>query len=235
MNPDQRDVALAASQPERTSIGTRPEATSRVGVFGGAFDPPHVGHVELARRGIEEFRLDRLLVQVVEDPGHKDVATAPQIRLVLAELAFAPLDEAEVALDPYARTVDSLTALGFDDPVFLVGADEFAALRSWKEPDRLLELARLGVATRPGIDRALLEDVLATLSHPERVMFFELEPQPFTSSAIRALAGAGERITGLVPPAVEAEIARLGLYACVEHPDPPGMLRDEPDEGTRPT
>jgi nicotinate-nucleotide adenylyltransferase len=216
-------------------IGTRPEATSRVGVFGGAFDPPHIGHVALARRGVDEFRLDRLLVRVVEDPGHKDVATAPKIRLVLAELAFAPLDEADVAIDPFSRTVDSLTALGLDDPVFLVGADEFAALRSWKEPERLLELARLGVATRPGVDRAALENILATLPRPDRVIFFDLEPQPYSSSAIRTLAAAGKPITGLVPPAVEAEIARLGLYAGVEHPDPPGMLRDEPDEGTRPT
>ena len=61
-----------------------------VGVFGGAFDPPHVGHVELARRGIEHFDLGRLLVRVVEDPGHKDVRTPPDVRLHLAELAFAP-------------------------------------------------------------------------------------------------------------------------------------------------
>lgn len=210
-------------------------AAVNVGVLGGAFDPPHVGHVELARRGIDEFRLDRLLVRVVEDPGHKHVATAPPIRLLLAELAFAPLDEAEVALDVFARTVDSLGALRLDDPVFIVGADEFAALRSWKEPERLLELARLGVATRPGVGRAALEAVLATLPHPERVTFFELEPQPVSSSAIRTLVGAGRPITGLVPPAVEAQIARLGLYARVEDPDPPGMLRDESDEGTRPT
>ena len=65
-----------------------------IGILGGAFDPPHMGHVELARRGIERFDLDRLLVRVVEEPGHKDVATAPQIRRFLAELAFAPLDEA---------------------------------------------------------------------------------------------------------------------------------------------
>jgi nicotinate-nucleotide adenylyltransferase len=185
------------------------------GVFGGAFDPPHVGHVELARRGSEAFRLDRLLVRVVEGPGHKDVQTAPEIRLHLAELAFAPLDEAEVALDPYARTVDSLEALALDDPVFLLGADEFAAFPSWKDPERVLELARLGVAMRPGVDRAQLDEVLAALEQPERVSFFEIEPQPVSSLAIRALAAEGASLAGLVPPAVEAEIARLGLYRGV--------------------
>jgi nicotinate-nucleotide adenylyltransferase len=183
-----------------------------VGLFGGAFDPPHVGHVALARAGVELFDLDRLLVRVVAEPGHREVATAPQIRLHLAELAFAPLDEAEVSLDPFARTVDSLEALGLVDPVFLVGADEFAAFLDWKRPDRVLELARLGVATRPGVDATALERVRERLAQPERVVFFPLEPLDVSSSGIRALVAEGASIEGLVPPAVAAEVARLGLY-----------------------
>lgn len=206
-----------------------------VGILGGAFDPPHVGHVELARRGIERFDLDRLLVRVVEEPGHKDVATAPQVRLFLAELAFAPLDEAEVSLDPFPRTVDSLEALALDDPVFLVGADEFASFLAWKEPERVLDLARLGVATRPGVDRASLDAVLARLGRPDRVGFFEIDPLPVSSSDIRGRLAAGGSISGLVPPPVEAEIARLELYRHVHRPGGGGMLSDEPIEGTIPT
>lgn len=187
-------------------------AAVSIGVFGGAFDPPHVGHAALARAGIERFGLDRLLVRVVESPGHKDVGTAPQVRLFLAELAFGVLDEAEVALDPFARTVDSLEALGLDDPVFLVGADEFSAFGAWKQPDRVLELARLGVATRPGYPQERLEAVRAALARPERVTFFPIEPLPVSSSAVRARVAAGESIAGLVAPAVAAEIERLGLY-----------------------
>ena len=183
-----------------------------VGVFGGAFDPPHVGHLELARRGIEHFALERLLVRVVADPGHKEVGTAPTVRLLLAELAFAPLDEAEVDLDPFARTIDSLVALSLDDPLFLVGADEFAAFLEWKDPGRVLELARLGVATRPGVERRRLEAVLEGLERPDRVSFFEIETLPVSSSAIRARAAVGEPIDSLVPAAVAAEIARLALY-----------------------
>jgi nicotinate-nucleotide adenylyltransferase len=183
-----------------------------VGVFGGAFDPPHVGHVELARRGIERFGLGRLLVRVVEDPGHKEVATVPQTRLELAELAFRPLEQAEVSLDPHSRTVDSLAALELRDPVFLVGADEFADFLGWKEPERVLELARLGVATRPGVDRSRLDAVCARLERPDRVTYFDLEPLPVSSSDIRARAAGGQSLHGLVPAAVEAEIARLRLY-----------------------
>lgn len=187
-------------------------AAVTVGVFGGAFDPPHVGHVALARTAVEHFGLNRLLVRVVEAPGHKEVATAPQIRLFLAELAFAPLDEAEVALDRFSRTVDSLEALALEEPLFLVGADELADFPGWKEPERVLELARLGVATRPGLDRTRLDAVLARLDRPDRVAFFEIEPLPVSSSEIRARVAAGEPIDGLVPPAVAVEIDRLGLY-----------------------
>jgi nicotinate-nucleotide adenylyltransferase len=217
------------------AVADRSAGAHRVGIFGGAFDPPHVGHVALACTAVERFALDRLLVRVVEDPGHKDVATAPQIRLFLAELAFGPIDEAEVALDAHARTVDSLEALGLDDPWFLIGADEFAALPTWKSPERVLELARMGVATRPGVDHARLERVLDQLQRPERVAFFDIDPLPVSSSDIRARAAAGEAITGLVPPAVEAEIGRLGLYRAVRIPDAGGMLRDDPIEGTNPT
>ena len=206
-----------------------------IGVFGGTFDPPHVGHVELARRGIERFDLDRLLVRVVEEPGHKDVSTAPQIRLLLAELAFAPLDEAEVALDRFPRTVDSLEALALDDPLFLVGADEFVDFLRWKKPLRVLELARLAVATRPGVDRSRLDAVLAHLGRPDRVAFFAIEPLPVSSSDIRARVAAGEPIDGLVPPPVAAEIARLELYRRVDRRGAGGMLDDDPIEGTTPT
>lgn len=217
------------------SVRGQQDCPTQVGVFGGAFDPPHVGHVALARAGLARFGLERLLVRVVEDPGHKDVATAPRIRLRLAELAFAPLDRVEVALDPFSRTVDSLEALAVRDPVFLVGADEFADLPGWKEPARILELARLGVATRPGVDRARLDAVLAQLEHPERVTFFAIEPLPVSSSEIRARIAAGGTIDGLVSAPVEAEIARLRLYRRGIPPGAGGMLRDDSTEGTTPT
>jgi nicotinate-nucleotide adenylyltransferase len=186
-----------------------------VGVFGGAFDPPHLGHVALARAAVARFDLGRLLVQVVADPGHKEVDTPAEIRLGLACLAFESIPEAEVALDPHARTVDSLATLALDDPVFLVGADEFADFLAWKEPDRVLELARLGVATRPGFPREVLDAVLSKLAHPERVTFFEIEPHAISSSTIRQLITDGVPLDTLVPPAVAGEVMRLGLYRPV--------------------
>jgi nicotinate-nucleotide adenylyltransferase len=183
-----------------------------VGVFGGMFDPPHLGHVALARTGVEQFALERLLVRVVADPGHRTVETPAEIRLRLAALAFAEVPGAEVALDPYGRTVDSLEALGLDDPLFLVGADEFVSFLTWKDPDRILELARLGVATRPGYPRERVDAVLREVSRPEKVLLFEIEPHAVSSSAIRRQVAAGEPIEGLVPPAVALEVKRRRLY-----------------------
>ena len=183
-----------------------------VGVLGGAFDPPHDGHLALARGGIRHFGLGRLLVRVVERPGHKEVATPADTRLELARLAFADVRGAEIELDPYARTVDSLEALDLEDPVFLVGADEFADFLGWKEPDRVLELARLGVGERPGVDAARIEAVIARLVRPDRVEQFEIEPHEVASEQVRARVAAGGSLDGLVPKAVAARIRELGLY-----------------------
>ncbi len=192
--------------------GSGLESSSRSGIFGGAFDPPHDGHVALALEAIDHFHLGRLLVRVVADPGHKEVETAPQIRLTLAELAFAAIDEAEVSLDPFARTVDSLEALDLDDPVFLIGADELAAFPTWTRPGRVLELARIGVATRPGSDRSELERVVGSLPRSGRVELFPITPLAVSSSEVRERVRAGLPIDDLVPVAVAAEIRRLGLY-----------------------
>ena len=183
-----------------------------VGVLGGAFDPPHNGHVALAREAVAHFGLTRLLVRVVAAPGHRSVTASAEDRLALATAAFAPIAGVEVALDPHARTFDSLEALGLADPVFLIGADELASFPTWKEPDHVLELARLGVATRPGVAREELDEVIAGLARPDRVELFEIEQLPISSSEIRDRVADGEPIDDLVPAAVAAEIEHRGLY-----------------------
>jgi nicotinate-nucleotide adenylyltransferase len=180
-----------------------------VGLFGGAFDPPHLGHVAVARAAREELRIPRLVVLVGERPAHKDVHLPAETRLELARAAF-PDDE--VRLDPYPRTIDLLHAECFDDPVFVIGADQFADFLSWQEPNEVLKLTRLAVATRPGFPRERLDSVLAELEHPERVIFFEIEPNPVASRDVRARAAAGEPLDGLVPNEVERLIRERGLY-----------------------
>jgi nicotinate-nucleotide adenylyltransferase len=173
-----------------------------VGILGGRFDPPHVGHLALARAAVEHFGLDELHVTVVVDAGHKRSEAPAGHRLAMARLTFAGLD-ATVELEHHRFTVDALEVRGYDDPVFLIGADELAAFPTWKEPERVLELARLGVAGRPGWEPGRDSD---------RIEVFELEPHAISSTQIRERAGRGERLDGLVVPAVAAYIAEHGLY-----------------------
>jgi nicotinate-nucleotide adenylyltransferase len=183
------------------------------GLLGGTFDPPHNGHVELASAAEQEFDLDELVILVSSRPGHKEVALNGETRLRLTRAAFP---DHEVELDPHERTVDTLKSGRWRDPLFLIGADEFADFLTWKDPDGVLASARLGVATRPGYPRERLDDVLIRLARPERVQFFEIDPLPISSRDIRERVARGESIADLVPAAVAELIDSLGIYRNVE-------------------
>lgn len=180
------------------------------GLYGGAFDPPHVGHVEAARAAKEHFGLPRLTVLVSEHPGHKQTYLPASVRLELARVAF-PDDE--VRLDPHARTIDLLRAERFEQPLFVIGADEFCDFLLWKEPDEVLERTELAVATRPGYPPGRIDAVLERLDQPERVHFFEIEPKAVASRDVRELAAVGAPLDGLVPAAVADLIRARALYS----------------------
>ncbi|HEY4237208.1 MAG TPA: nicotinate-nicotinamide nucleotide adenylyltransferase [Gaiellaceae bacterium] len=178
-------------------------------LYGGAFDPPHLGHVAVADAARKRFGVERLIVLVGERPGHREVHAPAEDRLALARAAF-PADD--IRLDRHPRTVELLRAESFDDPVFVIGADQFRHFLSWSEPVEVLERARLAVATRPGFPRSELEEVLEQIDRPERVLLFEIEPNPAASTDVRARVAAGEPLDGLVPPGVARLIVERGLY-----------------------
>ena len=180
-----------------------------IGLLGGTFNPPHNGHVALARETVDRFGLEELVLLVAARPGHKQVGVDAETRLGLARAAFPDYD---VVLDQHERTVDTLANGSWRDPIFVIGADEFCDFLTWKDPEGVLERARLGVATRPGYPRERLEAVLERLSRPERVLFFEIEPLPISSRDLRERVGRGEAIDAFVPPAVAKLISDLGLY-----------------------
>jgi nicotinate-nucleotide adenylyltransferase len=177
-------------------------------LLGGTFNPPHNGHVALARAAEDRFG-DELVVLVAVRPGHKEVQHDADARLELARAAFP---DHEVELDPHERTVDMLKTGRWRDPLFLIGADEFSDFMSWKDPEGVVARARLAVATRPGYPRERLENVLRQLSRPERIEFFEIDPLPISSEDIRERVARGESIDALVPEAVAELIEARGLY-----------------------
>jgi nicotinate-nucleotide adenylyltransferase len=178
-------------------------------LYGGAFDPPHLGHVAVADAARGHFGASRLVVLVTERPAHRAVHASAPDRLALARAAF-PRDD--VRLDPHPRTVELLRAEAFEDPVFVVGADQFRDFLAWAEPDEVLERTRLAVAARPGFPRNELDAVLERLACPERVLFFEIEPNPAASTDVRARIAAREPLDGLVPTAVARLIEERRLY-----------------------
>jgi nicotinate-nucleotide adenylyltransferase len=176
-----------------------------VGLFGGAFDPPHRGHVQLARCAKELLGLSRLIVVVAAHPGHKAVETPAELRLEMARAAF-PDDD--VMLDDHARTIDLLRDHPeWDGAWFVLGADEFSEFLSWKEPDEVLARVRLAVGTRPGFPTERLQAILDRLTHPDRVRLFEMEPVPAASRDLRA-----DYVESDVPARVGEIIRRAGLY-----------------------
>jgi nicotinate-nucleotide adenylyltransferase len=183
-----------------------------LGLLGGVFDPPHVGHVALARAAIEQLELDELLVLVVADPGHKRATTPSETRLELTRLAFEDVPSVQVELDRHARTVDSLEERNPHDAVFILGADELADFSRWKRPERVLELVRLAVAMRPGVSDERIREARLRQSAPDRIISFAMPVMPVSSAEIRERVGRGESIDGLVPVRVAEAIVQLGLY-----------------------
>jgi nicotinate-nucleotide adenylyltransferase len=190
-----------------------------VGLLGGAFDPPHVGHVALARAAVSDLGLDRLLVVVLGTAPHKHVETDAETRFRLAEAAFSALPKVELSRHEIEREGPSYTVdtarwadAELGDALFVVGADEFADFWSWKDPDGILEHVRLAVATRPGYSRDRLDEVRERLARPDRVQYFELPPVAVASRDVRARVAAGLPVDDLVPEAVARLIDELGLY-----------------------
>jgi nicotinate-nucleotide adenylyltransferase len=176
------------------------------GILGGRFDPPQHGHVALARAALELLPIDKLIVLVAQQPGHREVLADPEARLHMAQAAFAGLGPVEVVLDPYAYTVDAVRGGRFGDAVFVVGADEGTDFPTWKDPDEVLRWVRLAVGTRSGYPQPELE------RFGDRVSYFELESPPVSSTAVRERVAAGKPLDDLVPPAVAEVIEELGLY-----------------------
>jgi nicotinate-nucleotide adenylyltransferase len=176
-------------------------------VFGGAFDPPHNGHVELARAALVQGGFERLFVEVVDNPGHKRTFASPEARLRLAAAAFEDLGRVTVEREPEPYTVDAVRTGRFGEATFLIGADEAVDFLAWKEPDEVVRSVVLGVANRSGYPPS---DLAAR--YGDRVTSLVIDSPAVSSREIRELVARGRSLSGLVPPRVEELIAELGLY-----------------------
>jgi len=203
----------------------------RIGVFGGSFDPVHVGHLLLAECCREQAGLDRVLFVPAATQPHKQDRrlAAPEHRVEMLRLAtgghpaFA-VATLEIERGGVSYTVDTLTALAAAQPdaelCLLLGPDALAGLPTWREPEQIAELATL-----VGVEREALDDLrgaataagLATLLGAERLAAVlesrvRMPAIGIRASDIRAAVAAGRSIRYRTPRAVEAYIAAHGLY-----------------------
>jgi nicotinate-nucleotide adenylyltransferase len=197
-----------------------------VGILGGTFNPPHIGHLVCAQEARAQLELDRVLLMPVHTPPHKAARDdpGPDVRLALCQAALAGDDELEASALEIERggpsyTVDTLRALHGsregDDLTFIVGGDMASSLPSWREPEAVLELARVAVAEREEHRRQEIAERLGALrGADERVVFFTMPRLDISSSDIRRRIAQRRPIRWLVPGEVCDEIERRGLYGA---------------------
>jgi nicotinate-nucleotide adenylyltransferase len=195
----------------------------RIGLLGGTFNPPHLGHLVCAQEAYLQLELDRVLVLPAHVPPHKAVDDEPGVehRVELCRQAIAGDDrfeicELEVKRPGPSYTVDTLEELHSkvsDSEFFLIlGADVAVGFGDWKEPDRILSLAQVAVAERPGTDRAEVERALKPRSGDGRVRFFDMPEIGISSTMLRERIRAGQSTRYLTPQRVRDYIDQHGLY-----------------------
>ena len=178
----------------------------RIGLLGGTFDPPHVGHLVVAQDALERLDLDRLIVVPAARPPHREAVLDAETRFGLTRDAFADDSRIEVSDVELRRggpswTVDTVEwvhrELAPEVLYLIVGADQLRIFREWREPERILELARLAVMTRPG------EEIVDTDVPYERVDVTRVD---LSSTRIRSRLDEGRSVRYLVPERVRGWI-----------------------------
>jgi nicotinate-nucleotide adenylyltransferase len=196
---------------------------TRVGLLGGTFNPPHLGHLVCAQEAYAQLGLDRVVLMPVFQPPHKEAERDPGIehrvelcrRAVAGDERFA-VSRLEADTPGRSFTVDTLRRLHESSPedelTFIMGGDMAHALPTWHEPEAVLSLATLGVAERDGVGRTGITERLAGLAGADRIRFFDMPRLDISSSLIRRRVAAGQPIRYLVPEAVAAYIDSARLY-----------------------
>lgn len=195
-----------------------------VGVLGSAFNPPHLGHLALAQEALWQLGLDEVVLMPTGEAPHKRIVDDPGREQRLAMTRLAAADDArfsvsalEVDRDGPSYTYETLELLagerGDTDLVFVMGADAALGLESWREPRRVVELARLAIARRAGVSDPDVAAVLRSLGAEDRATVLEMPQFGVSSSAVRERAAAGRPLRYLVPEPVARMIEEKGIYS----------------------
>lgn len=190
----------------------------RIALFGGTFDPVHLGHLRAAESAREALGLDLVAFLPCAVPPHRGTSSSAEDRLEMTRLATAPNPrfaawDAELRREGPSYTVDTVAALAGERPgdgfVLLVGADTWPEMTGWCDPERLFSLVEVAVAERPGAPALDLGPPFATARGVRRVSGPALA---ISATAVRERVRRGQSVRYLVPDAVADYIALKGLY-----------------------
>jgi nicotinate-nucleotide adenylyltransferase len=199
----------------------------RVGILGGAFNPPHLGHLILAQEAFVQLGLERVVFMPYGEPSHRVLEDdpGPAARFAMCEYAVGAderflVSRIEIDRGGPVYTVDTLRELRsrrLDDELFLIlGGDQAASLGEWRSPEEVLSLAVVGVVERDEWRREEIVQRLGDLCAPDRLRFFDMPRVEISSSLVRQRARAGKPIRYLVPDRVAEYVQAQSLYGASE-------------------
>lgn len=203
---------------------TEAAGARRIGIFGGAFNPPHHGHLICAQEARIQLDLDEVRIVPFGDPPHRRLSEEPgrrgEHRLAMTRLALKHqpgLEASTIEIDREgpSYTVDTLTALTDQEPgarlTLIIGSDAAAALGTWRDPEQIGRLAQIAVATRAGHDWSeVTAEVERATGAP--ALGFTMPRVDISSTQIRAHVRAGQSVAHFVPADVAGYIEQEGLY-----------------------
>lgn len=198
--------------------------TDRLGIYGGTFDPPHLGHLILAETAADSLALSRVIFVPAGDPPHKEANTIranEDHRVRMVELAIAgnskfALSRVDVDRPGPHYSVDMLRLLSEQYPgaelIFLIGADSLRDLPTWSRPQELITLARLGVMRRPFVEPDVDEVEAALPGITERIRWVDAPLIDIAASDLARRIANGHSVRYQLPDAVCAYIEEHHLY-----------------------
>src|SRR3954447_6340448 len=203
-------------------MSDEPQPKRRIGLLGGTFDPIHLGHLIIASEIYHRMKLDEIRFIVAPRPPHKNGIQASdddRITMVSAAIAADPrfvIDLIEFERSGLSYTIDTLRSFRarapHDDIFFIMGEDSLRDFPTWDGPEGIVEIARIAVATRPGVS-VDLESIFRTIPTARgRISIVATPEVAISSTAIRKRLRDGVPITYLVPSPVEQHIEQNGLY-----------------------
>jgi nicotinate-nucleotide adenylyltransferase len=213
-----------------THVATEQSPGRRIGIFGGTFDPIHRGHLHIANGLREKLDLDQIVWVVAGKPPHKrghivsdDDDRIAMVRLAVEDQAGDIVSRVDVDRPGPSYTADTLeqlsAELGPAQLFFLMGEDSLRDFPTWRDPEKILELADLGVVGRSGIDTDL-EDLTAVLpALAGKVHLVPIDELPYSSTEIRRRVADGQSIDDLTVEPVARYIHDHGLYLCAGRQD----------------